>query len=130
MIRLLTKVGLSGSDIAGTLTFGSPLLIKATEKEEDKEVTESKVITNIETLADISIYEKQKGCSFAFISSWDDKKVYNAEEFVRKETEKVNLKETDWVQKTTSVANEQKDKCQKGKTIAFGYNGNRFFIKT
>lgn len=119
MIKILTKLVFSSGAIAGTVFAGKPLLVEPSlPKEISEEAT--KALTTITKFADIDIYAKQKGCSFAFVRGWKDKTVYNAEEFVR--LEKSQATETEWEVEALKWAEHYKDSCKKGTTIVLAYS--------
>lgn len=132
MLKVLAKLGLSGSAIAGVLYLGNPLLISITSKDSIRLVNNSRTkISEIKTFDDISLYAKEHGCSFVFSKKWGQGEVYSPEQFVNSEQSdptKFNDKTLEinvWKSKMIDAVKKSLGSCKEGKTLTFFYYDHR-----
>lgn len=131
ILKGLMKLGLSGGAMAGAFTLTQPTLLQISEAPDTREeilVTENNggqktsTITEIQSLKDIDLFAKEKGCTFTFVSKWNDKQVYNAEAFIAVQ------KDTAWPERILSIVKSKQEECKDGKIFAFSWKDNTFKV--
>lgn len=112
--------------VTGTIFVSQPVVVDFNLRREPTEKAEAK-LADISTFEDIDIYAKQHGCTFVFVGSWANKKVYSTQEFVNRQTQDKEK----WKERAVGITKDTKNLCKEGKTFAYAFNGHtRFNLKT
>lgn len=129
MLKGLIKLTLSVSALTGAFTVAQPSLVQLSEApEKEKMALENQSskrieqIGDIQKLEDIDIFGKKNGCTFTFVSRWKQKKVYNAEKFIKAETA------SEWPKRMIDIVKENKGECKDGKILTFFWKNDSFKV--
>lgn len=123
VIRLLTKVGVSGGALFGSIFTVESSIVNNKEIRETQEEGNFKITAEqINTLVDVDIFAKQNKCTFAFVNAWGTNEVNKAEEFIAKagtQDSHRSKEKHDWTRLITEAVKREKDKCKDNKFLVF-----------